>query len=127
MKLNTHLKIDISLSGEVIDLKKDYAKVILKTTPQMVADEFGLIHGGFSFSGADYAAMAAINHPNVVLTKAEVKFLAPVKLEDTIIFEAFVKSKDEKKATVEVIGKVKDKEVFKGLFFTYITSTHILA
>ena len=126
MKLKTHLSLDISLSGEVIELKEGFAKVLLKSNKSMVADEFGLIHGGFSFSAADFAAMAAINHPNVVLTKAEVRFLAPLKLGDEAIFEAKIVEQDGKKAKVEVVGYKDKKEVFKGLFFTYTLDRHIL-
>ena len=61
MKLNTHLEIDNSLSGKVVELKEDYAKVELKTTDIMRADKKGLVHGGFTFCAADFAAMASIN------------------------------------------------------------------
>jgi acyl-coenzyme A thioesterase PaaI-like protein len=44
----------------------------------MAADQRGLVHGGFTFGLADYAAMVAVNDPNVVLGAAEVRFLAPV-------------------------------------------------
>jgi len=127
MILQTHLKIDERLSGEVVLLKNDFAKVVLETTQEMVADNYGLVHGGFIFSAADYAAMAAINHPNVVLAKSEVKFLAPTKLGDSVILEAKVSSKDGIKASVEVVGKIEEKEVFKGTFFTATLENHILA
>ncbi|MEA1914645.1 MAG: PaaI family thioesterase, partial [Campylobacterota bacterium] len=85
---NTHQQIDQSLSGKAVQLKPNYAKVQLHTTHAMVADEKGLIHGGFAFSAADYAAMCAVNDPNVVLAKAQSTFTAPVKLGQTIVFEA---------------------------------------
>jgi acyl-coenzyme A thioesterase PaaI-like protein len=123
---NTHKAIDPSLSGKVVEFSNGYAKVELKTTSQMLADSKGLIHGGFTFSAADYCAMVAINKPNVVLVGADVKFLAPTKLEDTVIFEAKVLEQECPKAKVEVVGKVEDKEVFKGIFKTYTTKEHIL-
>ena len=77
MKQITHLKINENLSGKIIELKDGYSKVVLETNSDMRADKSGLIHGGFIFSMADYAAMVAINHPNVVLGGANVKFLKP--------------------------------------------------
>ena len=78
MKQITHLKINESLSGKIIELKNGYSKVVLETSINMRTDKSGLIHGGFIFSMADYAAMVAVNHPNVVLGGANVKFLKPV-------------------------------------------------
>ena len=54
MQLRTHLKIDKSLSGEVVELSEGYAKLRLKTDSRMVADDMGLVHGGFIFSLADF-------------------------------------------------------------------------
>lgn len=126
MELNTHLKLNKDLNGTVIELKKDYAKVQLDTIEQMGADEQGLVHGGFVFCAADYAAMAAVNDPYVVLAKSSVKFIAPVKVGDIVILEANITAKDKNKATVEVNGKVDQKEVFTGEFLTAVLKQHIL-
>jgi acyl-coenzyme A thioesterase PaaI-like protein len=48
----------------------------------MVVDAHGLVHGGFVFGLADYAAMLAVNDPNVVLGAAEARFLKPVRRGD---------------------------------------------
>jgi len=125
MELKTHKKIDKKYSGEVIELKENFSKVLLKTLPQMAADVEGLVHGGFTFSAADFAAMAAVNHPYVVLVAADVKFTAPVKVNQEIVFEAKVVKKDGKKSKVEVIGRVGEKEVFKGIFKTYTLDKHV--
>jgi len=126
MMLNTHKSIDKRYSGEVVKLEKNYAKVVLHTNINMVADELSLIHGGFIFSAADFCAMSAINEGNVVLVGANVKFLAPTKLGEVVVFEGRVFSKSGAKARVDVIGKVKEKIVFKGEFSTYVTKVHIL-
>ncbi len=126
MKLQTHLKIDRSLCGDVVELDKGQAKVVLETTPLMAADEEGLVHGGFTFGAADFAAMAAVNHPNVVLVGAQVKFLAPVVVGNVVEFIAKILEQEEKRAKVEVVGSVGEKEVFHGIFSTYTPSTHIL-
>lgn len=126
MILKTHLKIDEQLNGELVVLKDSYAKVILETNESMLADEHGLIHGGFIFGAADYAAMAAVNHPNVVLVKSEVKFLAPTKLGAKVILEANVTDTNGSRNTIEVIGHIDSKNVFKGIFYTTILQKHIL-
>ena len=77
--LNTHESINQDLCGEIHKLELGYVEVELVTTEDMVADDMGLIHGGFVFSAADYAAMAAVNERNVVLVASECQFLSPVK------------------------------------------------
>ncbi len=126
MELKTHLAIDRSLCGEVVELADGYAKVRLVTTPQMAADERGLVHGGFTFGAADFAAMAAVNDPYVVLVAAEVRFLAPVVVGDVVECEARVREKEGKKARVEVLGVVQGRTVFEGKFSTYTPAQHIL-
>ncbi|MCH9814257.1 MAG: thioesterase [Epsilonproteobacteria bacterium] len=127
MELNTHLKIDNTLNGEVIELKEGYAKIALKTTEVMVADAEGLVHGGFCFGAADFAAMAAVNDPFVVLAKSEVKFLAPVKVGEEVVFEGQVTENDGRKFTVSVTGCVGEKRVFTGTFYTAVLKQHVLS
>jgi acyl-coenzyme A thioesterase PaaI-like protein len=64
------------------------SQVELVTTAQMAADEQGLVHGGFIFGAADYAAMIAVNHPHVVLGASDVKFLKPVRVGETVMASA---------------------------------------
>jgi acyl-coenzyme A thioesterase PaaI-like protein len=125
VNLNTHLQINNKLNGEVLALQEGYAKVSLVTTEEMVADERGLIHGGFTFGSADFCAMAAVNDPYVVLAKSEVKFLAPTFLGDTIVFEGNIIETNKNKRLVKVIGSVDNKEVFSGEFLTVILEKHI--
>ncbi|HIP03348.1 MAG TPA: hypothetical protein EYH01_09250 [Campylobacterales bacterium] len=126
MKLKTHLKIDNNLNGNIITLKEGYVKIELKTTPIMRADEQGLIHGGFIFGAADFTAMATVNDPYVVLAKSETKFLAPVKVDESVIFEGNVIQSDGKKFTVEVVGHVSEKKIFVGTFYTVVLDKHVL-
>ncbi len=126
MQLNTHLKLNNELNGNIIELRENYAKVEQKTTSLMIADSLGLIHGGFTFSAADFAAMACINDPFVVLGKSEVQFLAPIRLGQTVIYEAKLLENEGKKSTVEVIARVEEKEVFRGIFLTVTLGNHIL-
>jgi len=92
----------------------------------MILDKSNLIHGGFTFNLADYAAMLAVNHPNVVLTEANVRFIKPVILGDILIAEAHIVQKENKKILVKVRINKNNTNVFEGEFTCYIPETHIL-
>jgi acyl-CoA thioesterase len=110
--VKTHEKINSELSGEIIKLEQGYVETRLITTPEMLADDIGLIHGGFIFSAADYAAMLAVNESNVVLVGSECQLK--------------VRHKDGRKRNVNVEGFVLDIKVFEGEFKTVITDRHVL-
>jgi len=124
--LSTHESINQDLCGEIQKLELGYVEVELMTTDDMVADDMGLIHGGFVFSAADYAAMAAVNERNVVLVASECQFLSPVKLGDVVKIIAKVRHKEGRKRNVEVEAFVTEVKVFTGLFKTVITERHVL-
>lgn len=124
--LMTHVKVSSSYSGEVVQLFDGYAKVILETIEVMRADDLGLVHGGFIFSAADFAAMAAVNESNVVLASCNCLFLAPVRVGDKVTFEAQEHQKEGRKRTVSVKGYVHDIKIFEGEFKTVITERHVL-
>ncbi len=126
INLKTHTKIKKYLSGDIVTLKENYAQVKLSCTKEMAVDEMGLIHGGFTFSAADFAAMAAVNEPYVVLIGAVSKFLAPVKVGDIIIFEAYAKFEDARKREIDVVGSINDIKVFEGRFDAVILPEHVL-
>lgn len=124
--LTTHERINRALSGEVDKLDDGFARIILETIDEMSADDLGLVHGGFIFSAADFAAMAAVNDKNVVLASAQTQFLAPVKVGDSVIFEARVRQKEGRKRNVKVTGHVLDIKVFEAEFSTVVLERHIL-
>jgi acyl-CoA thioesterase len=124
--LITHIKINTNFSGEVVKLNAGYAKIQLDTLEVMRADELGMVHGGFIFSAADFAAMAAVNEPNVVLASCNCLFLSPVRVGDQVIFEAEEHQKEGRKRTVNVKGYVYEVKVFEGEFKTVITDRHVL-
>ncbi|BAF72583.1 thioesterase, FlK family [Sulfurovum sp. NBC37-1] len=126
MQQNTHLNIDPSLCGKVVRIEENYAEVLLHTTHQMVADERGLVHGGFMFGAADYAAMCAVNDPYVVLGASTSKFVAPVKVGDTVSCMARVVQEKGKKREVAVEAFVDGKLVFEGSFTTFVLDQHVL-
>jgi len=128
-KLKTHCKASGKLIGNIIELEEGYSKVKLVTTEEMSVDVYGLIHGGFIFGLADYAAMVAVNKPTVVLGKAEVRFVNPVRAGEELTAQARVEGmSDDYKKTVKVeITDSKNKKVFEGDFHCYVLKKHVLA
>ncbi len=126
MKQKTHNYIDESLMGKVVRIEDGFAEVWLHTSAQMAADKFGLVHGGFIFGAADYAAMCAVNDPYVVLGASSSKFVAPVTVGDAIQFKAFVLSANGKKRELSVEGKVDGRIVFEGSFTAFVLDRHVL-
>jgi len=126
MDIRTHLKIDPKLCGKPLDTDEGTSRVELHATQEMTADDRGLIHGGFIFGLADYAAMLAVNHPNVVLGAAEVKFLKPVLVGETATAEARVSETSGKKQIVDVTVTNGDDKVFVGSFTCFVLDRHVL-
>lgn len=124
--LQTHNLINTYLCGEITKHEKGYVELELETENDMVVDEMGLIHGGFVFGAADFAAMAAVNERNVVLVASECQFLAPVKMGDKVLFKAQVRHQEGRKRNVHVKAFVLDIKVFEGEFMTVITERHVL-
>ncbi len=124
--LNTHDRINQELCGEIEKLESGYVNLKLVTTHDMIADSMGLIHGGFIFSAADFAAMAAVNERNVVLVASDCQFLSPVKFGDIVYFIAKVRHKEGRKRNIHVTGHVLDIKVFEGEFKTVVTERHVL-
>jgi uncharacterized protein (TIGR00369 family) len=122
---HTHKMINKVLCGIPIELKEGYSKVKLKLISEMIVDKTGLIHGGFVFSLADYAAMLAINHPNIILGGANVRFVKPVLVDETLIAEANYIEKKGKKQVVDVFVKRNDEIIFTGDFICFSPDHHI--
>ncbi len=124
----THTKANPDWVGRPLEIESGrFARVSLVTRPEMAVDEHGLIHGGFTFGLADFAAMVAVNHPNVVLAEASVRFLRPVKLGDIMLALARVTESEGNKHRVEVEIRVADQAVFQGTFIAYVPEKHVLA
>lgn len=127
MEVGTHLEADPALLGTPLDVKTGkYAKVRLVASDTMKVDDRGLVHGGFTFGLADYAAMLAVNHPYVVLGSSEVKFTAPVAVGDSMLAIAKVISKDGRRQIVDVEVVVDSKVVLSGKMTCFILDEHVL-
>jgi acyl-coenzyme A thioesterase PaaI-like protein len=127
MDLKTHLEINQSLCGQILSLAEGIAIVKIDTSSAMAVDDHNLVHGGFIFGAADYAAMAAVNDPNVVLGSAEVKFLKPSKAGDSVILKATVKEVKGKRRSVDVEGVDEaGTKIFTGIFTCFVLENHVL-
>lgn len=124
-QVNTHLCIDQSLCGVPIALSEGTSHVRLTTTPAMAAYAQGLVHGGFIFGMADYAAMLAVNDPNVVLGAAETSFLKPVRVGDSVEAAAKVTEEKGRKRFVDVTVTQASVVVFSGRFTCFVLDAHI--
>jgi acyl-coenzyme A thioesterase PaaI-like protein len=124
--VHTHLGIDRGLVGEVTAVAPGTATARLVTRPDMAADDRGLVHGGFVFGLADYAAMVAVNDPHVVLGAAEVRFTAPVRVGQEVVARAVVESESGRKRAVSVVATADGAEVLKGTFTTFVLDRHVL-
>lgn len=124
--VRTHRGIQSRLCGTVTHREPGSATVVLVTTPEMGADAHGLVHGGFVFGAADYAAMVAVNDPNVVLGSAETRFTAPTRVGDSVVCAASVTDEKGRKKVVHVACTVDGRPVMEGTFTTFVLDHHVL-
>ena len=127
VKANTHLKTSEQWVGTPIELAEGKAIVELETQKAMAVDEHHLVHGGFIFGLADYAAMLAINHPNVVLGGSSNRFLKPVVAGEKVCATANLVREEGKKKIVEVTVERGEDTVFTGEFICFIPENHVLS
>lgn len=125
-ELLTCPELNTSLAGTIIEIDKNYAKSILITTSEMVADEQGLIFDAFVFAAANHVAQAAINKEFSVIIGSKCFFYAPLKLGDVLELEArALFDESSKKRDVKVMGHVKEIRMFEGTLQIVSTEEHI--
>jgi uncharacterized protein (TIGR00369 family) len=127
MEIITHRKIDQALCGKPLAVQNGSSRIEMQAIDRMAADASGLVHGGFIFGLADYAAMLAVNHPNVVLGAAEAKFLKPVKVAETVVAQGTVIENKGKKQIVAVQVLKGEDTVFQGTFTCFVLEKHVLS
>jgi len=126
MDIQTHHQIDQELCGRPDDLQPGYCRVSFTATDRMAADSQGLVHGGFVFGLADYAAMLAVNNPHVVLGAAEVKFLKPVAVGEHLVAEARVSDVSGRKRLVDVVVARDTETLLEGRLTCFVLDRHVL-
>ena len=126
MDIRTHGNIDPGLCGTALETADGRSRVRFTARPDMAVDDRGLVHGGFVFGLADYAAMIAVNDPNVVLGGAEVRFLKPVRVGEELVAEAAVESVAGRKRQVPVTVRRDGEAVLEGRFTCFVLDRHVL-
>jgi acyl-coenzyme A thioesterase PaaI-like protein len=127
MDIKTHKLANKSLLGTPISVIGGKSAIVeLVTDDCMVVDDKGLVHGGFTYGLADYAAMLTVNHPNVVLGGSKSRFIAPVRMGEKMMAEAHVESAEGRKHVVNVTISVSEKKIFEGVFTCYVLDSHVL-
>ena len=127
MEIRTHKRVDPDFIGRLISQRDDYEAIVeLEANSEMAVDGKGLIHGGFTFGLADYAAMLAVNHPHVVLAASETSFLSPVKIGDVMKARAEIVEQKGRRRSVRVDVHVENKKVLTGTMYCIILDDHVL-
>ena len=127
INIMTHGKISNALCGEPVETSVGRSEVKFTALSEMAVDELGLVHGGFIFGLADYAAMIAVNDPNVVLGAANVKFMKPVKVGEKVTARASVTRSEGKKREVTVTVEKDGVSIFEGTFTCFVLVAHVLS
>ncbi len=126
MKVQTHGALNPDLCGRPLELSVGRAVVEMEASVAMAADERGLVHGGFLFGLADHAAMLAVNHPNVVLASADVRFMKAVLVGDVLRAEATLRAEERLSRIVEVVVRRNSEPVLTGIFSCRVPERHVL-
>ena len=126
-ELVSHYEINQSLTGTLEELEEGYARVHFTATEDMVVDRRGMIHSGFIFGAANYAAMAAVNISTAILAVSKTNFLAPLSVNDEAVFEATALQKDTRKRNVMVVGYFNNIKFFEGEFTIVVLEHHPLS
>ena len=127
MNIRTHAGIERTLCGTPVEISPGHAVVEMTTWAAMGADASGLVHGGFVFGLADYAAMLAVNEATVVLAGADVRFLRPARVGDRLRAEATVTAAAPPKYEVRCTVQGSGGPVFDGNFHCHVPKKHVLA
>ena len=123
----THLWADPRLLGTPTRIEEGKLAVVeLRAGPEMAVDDLGLVHGGFTFGVADYAAMLAVNDPYVVLGSSEVRFTAPVRVGDIMRATATVEGVEGRRRDVGVEVSVGERTVLRGRMACFVLAGHVL-
>lgn len=132
-ELNQHEIVELTLYNELKSdlcgtiIKNDGEEVIVQfeTNKQMISDKSNLIHPGFIFNAASYAAMCLVNQQNSLIIKSNVQFLAPLEFGQDVIFTATIQHASSKQYEVFVKGTLLEIKIFEGTFYISILDKEI--
>lgn len=110
---------DLYNCGNITKLAKGRAIVRFVPDENMVMDKNErnqLIHSGYVFNAASYAAIVTINKRYSIMIASDVKFLAPIELGHEVFFYTQSTQDDSKKCEVKVEGYLLDIKIFDAVF-----------
>lgn len=126
--IRTHRAVSKRLVGEPVAVDDGRAVVDLETTAEMRVDDRDLVHGGFVYGVADYAAMLAVNEPTVVLAGSEVRYPAPTTVGETVRATAAVTETDGRRRSVDCSVTVGgERVVLEGTFDCVVPADHVIS
>ncbi|MDH5464410.1 MAG: hypothetical protein OEW60_02215 [Thiovulaceae bacterium] len=126
MRLKTHELIDKAYVGNIETLSRGHCRVSLVTAEWMTVDSEHMVMSSFINMSAEFTALAAINEPNGMIMTVDAAYLAPIRMEEEIIFDATVRHTDGRKREVDVVGKFNDIKVYESRITITITEYHPL-
>ena len=124
--LQTHTRLDEGYVGSIEHLSSGHCVTSLMTHSFMQADNQKMVFSGFIAAAAEYAAIAAVNEPNVIMLACESNYLAPVRLGEELRFEARVKHNDMRKREINVIAFSNNVKVYIARISVVVTEYHPL-
>ncbi len=103
---------------QVLEIRENYAKILLKAGQGEVTDNKTTLFDGEIFSAAAFSVLASINMKNTTILDSQVEFLQTISIEDDVIFEASAASSLSSKRHVYVKAYVHDILILEGTFST---------
>jgi len=106
--------------GEIIDLQLDhYGISILDINKEQVFEKTSIARGHYIFAQANSLAVALINQEIALTSKADIRFIRPVYLNERLVAKAKVTKSESDRCEIEVNTYVGNDLVFKGIFNVY--------
>lgn len=106
--------------GEIIDIQLDqYGISLLEINDEQVFKKTGIARGHYIFAQANSLAVALINDEIALTSKADIRFIRPVYLNERLIAKAKVIGSKDDRSEIEVNTYVNNDLVFRGIFIVY--------
>ncbi|MDW7673601.1 MAG: transcription factor FapR [Bacillota bacterium] len=110
----------LEIIGDLIELKLNESAISLLTvSEEMVLSKAKVIRGHLLFAQANSLAVAMIDSPLALTGSANVKYIAPVSLDERVICRAKVMKKRGEKFLIKIVSTVNNSEVFRGNFLVF--------
>lgn len=125
IQLEVCKQLKSDLCGIIIQSDKEELITRFQPSKQMISDENDIVHSGFIFNAASYAAMCLVNQPYSLIIKSEVQFLAPLEFGQEMTFIATIRHSNNKQYEVLVKGTLLDIKIFEASFHISIFDKQI--